>query len=65
MVLVKKAYNYMPRAKALERVGLKLKRELIVNEKADKGITNKVDLPLNNLSVININNIIIIVKKEL
>ena len=55
----------MPRAKALERVGLKLKRELIVNEKADKGITNKVDLPLNNLSVININNIIIIVKKEL
>jgi hypothetical protein len=41
---------------------LKLKRELVINNKVNKA--NKVDLPLNNLLVSGINNIKIIIKTE-
>jgi 6-phosphogluconate dehydrogenase (decarboxylating) len=59
MVLIRKVYNYILRAKAIE---LKLKRELVVDNKVNKA--NKVDLPLNNLLVSSVNNIKIIIKTE-
>jgi hypothetical protein len=59
MVLVRKVYNYILRAKAIEP---KLKEELIVNNKVNKA--NKVDLPLNNLLVGGVNNTKIIIKTE-
>ena len=59
IVPVKKVYNYILRAKAIE---LKLKRELVIDNKVDKA--NKVDLPLNNLLIDSINNIKIIIKIE-
>jgi 6-phosphogluconate dehydrogenase (decarboxylating) len=59
MVLIKKVYNYILRAKAIE---LKLKGELVVDNKVNKA--NKVDLPLNNLLVSSVNNIKIIIKTE-
>jgi 6-phosphogluconate dehydrogenase (decarboxylating) len=59
MVPVKKAYNYILRAKAIE---LKLKGELVADDKVNKA--NKVDLPLNNLLVNNVNNTKIIIKTK-
>jgi len=53
MVPVKKAYNYMLRAKAMELMELKVKGELVI------------DSELNNLLVSSINNIVVIIKKEL
>jgi 6-phosphogluconate dehydrogenase (decarboxylating) len=55
IVLIKKVYNYILKAKAIE---LKLKGELVINNKVNKA--NKVDLLLNNLLVSNVNNIKII-----
>jgi 6-phosphogluconate dehydrogenase (decarboxylating) len=60
IVLIKKVYNYILKAKAIE---LKLKGELVINNKVNKA--NKVDLLLNNLLVSNVNNIVVIIKKEL
>ena len=62
IVPVKKAHNYMPRAKAIELIELKVKGELVANNKVNKA--NKVDLPLDNLSISSINNTKVIIKKE-
>ena len=62
IVPIKKAYNYMPRAKAIELIELKVKGELVANNKVNKA--NKVDLLLDNLLVSSINNIKVIIKKE-
>jgi hypothetical protein len=62
MVLVKKAHNYIPRAKVIELMELKVKGELVVDNEVNKA--NEVDLPLDNLLVGSINNIKVIVKKE-
>jgi hypothetical protein len=62
MVPVKKAYNYMPRAKAIELIESKVKGELVADDEVNKA--NEVDLPLDNLSVGSINNTKVIVKKE-
>jgi hypothetical protein len=59
MVPVRKAYNYISRAKAIEP---KLKGELMADNKVNKA--NEVDLPLNNLLVGGVNNIKIIIKTE-
>jgi hypothetical protein len=53
MVPIKKAYNYILRAKAIELIEPKVKRELVIDSK------------LNNLLVSSVNNIVVIIKKEL
>ena len=53
IVLIKKVYNYILRAKAIELIKPKVKEELVINSKP------------NNLLISNVNNIIVIVKKEL
>jgi hypothetical protein len=62
MVPVKKAYNYMLRAKAIELIESKVKGELVTDDEVDKA--NEVDLLLDNLSVSSIDNTKVIVKKE-
>ena len=52
----------MPRAKAIELIELKVKGELVANNKVNKA--NKVDLLLNNLLVNSINNTKVIIKKK-
>jgi len=59
IVPVRKAYNYILRAKAIEP---KLKGELVADNKVNKA--NKVDLPLNNLLISGVNNTKIIIKTE-
>ena len=59
IVLIKKVYNYILRAKVIELIELKVKGEPVVYNKA-----NKVDLLLNNLLIYNINNTKVIIKKE-
>jgi hypothetical protein len=63
IVLVKKAYNYIPRAKVIE---LKVKGELVVEPVVDNKVNkaNEVDLPLNSLLINSINNTKVIIKKE-
>jgi hypothetical protein len=63
MVPVKKAYNYILRAKVIEP---KVKGELVVELVADNKVNkvNEVDLPLNSLLVNSINNTKVIIKKE-
>jgi hypothetical protein len=53
IVLIKKAYNYILRAKVMKLIELKVKEKLVINSK------------LNNLLVSSINNIVVIIKKEL
>ena len=62
IVPVKKAHNYMPRAKAIELMESKVKGELVADDEVNKA--DEVDLPLDNLSVGSIDNIKVIVKKE-
>jgi len=62
MVPVKKAYNYMPRAKAMESTEPKVEEEPVANAEVSKA--NEVDLPLDNLSVGRIDNTNAIIKKE-
>jgi hypothetical protein len=66
IVFVKKAHNYIPRAKVMEPIEPKVKGkpvvELMADNKVDKA--NKIDLPLNSLLVNGINNIKVIIKKE-
>jgi hypothetical protein len=59
-------YNYILRAKVIELIELKVKRELIVELVVDNKVNkaNKVDLLLNSLLVNNINNIKVIIKKK-
>jgi hypothetical protein len=66
MVLVKKAYNYIPRAKVIEPMEPKVKGEPVVEPVADDEVdkANEVDLPLNSLLVDGIDNIKVIIKKE-
>ena len=66
IVPIKKAHNYIPRAKVIEPIELKVKGELVVEPVADDKVNkaNKVDLPLNSLLVNSINNIKVIIKKE-
>ena len=59
IVPIKKAYNYILRAKAIEPMELKVKGEPVAYNKA-----NKADLPLNNLSISGVNSIRVIIKKE-
>jgi hypothetical protein len=59
IVLIRKAYNYILRAKAIEP---KLKEELVADNKVNKA--NKVDLLLNNLLISGVNNTKIIIKME-
>jgi hypothetical protein len=59
MVPVRKAYNYISRAKAMEP---KLKGEPVADDEVDKA--DEVDLPLNDLSVGGVDNTKIIVKTE-
>jgi hypothetical protein len=63
MVLVKKAYNYILRAKVIEP---KVKGELVVEPVVDDKVNkaNKVDMLLNSLLVNGINNIKVIIKKK-
>jgi hypothetical protein len=63
IVLVKKAHNYILRAKVIEpKVKGELVVEPVVDNKVDKA--NEVDLPLNSLLVDGINNTKVIIKKE-
>jgi hypothetical protein len=55
MVSVKKTYNYIPRAEAMEPIVVK---EEPVNK------ANNTDLPLNNPLISGINNAKVIIKKE-
>jgi hypothetical protein len=59
IVPVKKAYNYISRAKAIEPIEPKVKGEPVAHNKADEA-----DLPLNDLLVGGINSIGVIIKKE-
>jgi hypothetical protein len=59
MVPVKKAHNYILRAKAMEPIEPKVKGEPVAHNEADEA-----DLPLINLSVGGVNSIGVIVKKE-
>jgi hypothetical protein len=59
MVLIKKAHNYILRAKVIE---LKVKEEPVADNKVNKA--NEVDLLLNSLLINSINNIKIIIKKK-
>jgi hypothetical protein len=59
IVPVKKAHNYILRAKAMEPMEPKVKGESVVYNKADKA-----DLLLNNLSVSGVNSVGVIIKKE-
>jgi 6-phosphogluconate dehydrogenase (decarboxylating) len=63
IVPVKKAYNYILRAKVIEP---KVKGELVVEPVADNKVNkaNKVDLLLNSLLINGINNIKVIIKKK-
>ena len=63
MVPIKKAHNYILRAKVIEP---KVKGELVVEPVADDEVdkANKVDLLLDSLLVNGINNIKVIIKKE-
>jgi len=63
IVPVKKAHNYIPRAKVIElKVKGELVVELVVDDKVNKA--NKVDLLLNSLLVDGINNTKVIIKKK-
>jgi hypothetical protein len=53
----------MPRVKVIESIELKVKKEPVINTKVNK--INKIDLLLDNLSIDKIDNINIIIKKEL
>jgi hypothetical protein len=66
MVPVKKAHNYILRAKVIELIEPKVKGELVVEPVADDEVdkANKVDLLLDSLLVNGINNIKVIIKKE-
>ena len=66
MVSIKKAHNYIPRAKVIEPIEPKVKGEPVVELVADDKVNkaNKVDLLLNSLLVNSINNIKVIIKKE-
>jgi hypothetical protein len=59
MVPIKKAHNYILRAKVIKPMELKVKGELVAHNKADEA-----DLPLNNLSVSGVNSVRVIIKKE-
>jgi hypothetical protein len=59
MVPVKKAHNYISRAKAMEPMEPKVKGEPVAYNKA-----NEADLLLNNLLVSSINSVGVIIKKE-
>jgi 6-phosphogluconate dehydrogenase (decarboxylating) len=63
IVPVKKAYNYILRAKVIEP---KVKGEPVVEPVADNKVNkaNKVDLLLNSLLINGINNIKVIIKKK-
>jgi hypothetical protein len=66
MVPVKKAHNYIPRAKVMELIEPKVKGEPVVEPVADDEVNkaNEVDLPLNSLLVNGINNTKVIIKKK-
>jgi hypothetical protein len=66
MVPVKKAHNYIPRAKVMEPMEPKVKGEPVVEPVADNEVdkANEVDLPLDSLSVDGIDNTKVIIKKE-
>ena len=66
IVPIKKAHNYILRAKVIELIEPKVKGEPVVEPVADNKVNkaNKVDLPLNSLLVNNINNTKVIIKKE-
>jgi hypothetical protein len=59
MVSIKKAHNYILRAKAIELIEPKVKGEPVAYNKA-----NEADLLLNNLLVSSVNSIGVIIKKE-
>ena len=59
IVPIKKAYNYILRAKVIELIEPKVKREPVAYNKA-----NEADLPLNDLLIGGVNSIGVIIKKE-
>jgi hypothetical protein len=59
MVLIKKAHNYISRAKVMELMEPKVKGEPVVYNEA-----NEADLLLNNLLVGGVNSVGVIIKKE-